>query len=76
MVDEEATHERDAEGSRAALARMDVLTKALSGLIQEREMVKRLSTWPWDTGTLRAVAASVALPVILFLITRYLERFV
>ena len=76
MVDGEAVAIRDAELSRLAQLRIDALNKALASLLQERDFVGRLSTWPWDSSTLRAVLSAVALPIVLFLLTRALERFV
>jgi hypothetical protein len=67
---------RDAEAARLAQLRVDGLNKAISSLLQEREFVAHQSTWPWDTGTFRAVASAVLLPIALFLLTRALERFV
>jgi len=67
---------RDPDSSRLAQVRIDGLNKALASLLQEREFVAKLSTWPWDTSTLRTVLTAVALPVALFLLTRALERFV
>lgn len=76
LVDGEAENRADAEASRAAQTRIDALSKAQAALIQERDMIARLSTWPWDAGTLRAVVSAIALPIVLFLITRVLDRFV
>ena len=76
VVDEEAVPTRDADAARLAQTRVDALNKAISSLLQEREFVMRQSTWPWDTSTFRAVASAVLLPVVLFLLTRALERFV
>ena len=76
VVDEETSGSRDAEASRLAQVRIDALNKALASLLQEREFIGRLSSWPWDTSTLRAVVTAFALPVVLFLLTRALERFV
>jgi hypothetical protein len=76
VVDTETSGQPDAEASRLAQTRIDALNKALASLLQERDFVRRLPTWPWDTGTLRAVLSAVALPVVLFLATRALERFV
>jgi hypothetical protein len=76
VVDEETSGSPDPEASRLAQVRIDALNKALSSLLQERDFVRRLSTWPWDTSTLRAVVSAFALPVVLFLLTRALERFV
>jgi hypothetical protein len=74
LVDQEAGNESDADASRLAQTRMDALTKALAGVIAERDFIKRLSTWPWDSTTLRAVLSAIALPLILFAVTRLLER--
>jgi hypothetical protein len=76
VVDEEAVPMREESAARLAQTRVDALNKAISSLLQEREFVMRQSTWPWDTGTFRAVASAVLLPVVLFLVTRALERFV
>jgi hypothetical protein len=67
---------RDGDAARLAQVRVDGLNKAFASLLQEREFLLRQSTWPWDTGTFRAVASAVLLPVVLFLVTRALERFV
>jgi len=76
LVDDEAVATRDADSSRLAQVRIDALNKALTTLFQERDFVRRLSTWPWDPSTLRTVLSAVALPIVLFLMTRALERFV
>jgi hypothetical protein len=75
VVDEEAVPSRDAEAARLSQTRIDALNKAVATLLQERDFVHRLSTWPWDTSTLRAVLSAVALPIVLFLLTRVAERF-
>jgi hypothetical protein len=76
VVDAEAPNVSDADASRVAQTRIDALNKALASLLQERDFVRRLPTWPWDGGTARAVASAIALPILLFLITRMLDRFV
>jgi hypothetical protein len=47
----------------------------LSALMDERALIEKVSTWPWDTGTLRGFASTLILPIVLWLITRLLERF-
>jgi len=74
--DETRPGPRDVEAARFAQFRIDALNKALASLLQEREFVGRLSSWPWDTTTFRAVASAVLVPIVLFLFTRILERFV
>lgn len=76
VVDRETTNATDVDASRIAQTRLDGMNKALASLLQERDFVRRLPTWPWDGGTARAVGSAVALPVLLFLITRALDRVV
>jgi hypothetical protein len=72
----EAANQTDVDASRVAQTRIDALSKAQAALVQERDVILHLSTWPWDPGTLRAVVSAIALPIVLFLITRALDRFV
>lgn len=76
FVDSEAANAGDLAKSREAQTRIDALSKAQTALVQERDLIARLSTWPWDPTTLRAVVSAIALPIVLFLITRVLDRFV
>lgn len=76
LVDSESVNTGDVEKSREAQTRIDALSKAQTALIQERDLLAKLSTWPWDPSTLRAVISAIALPIVLFLITRVLDRFV
>ena len=75
VVDEETNGQRDGEASRLAQVRIDALNKAFSSLLQEREFIGKLSSWPWDTSTLRTVVSAVALPIILFVLTNAIDRF-
>jgi hypothetical protein len=49
---------------------------ALTGLQQELEFIEKISTWPWRPETLRALATALVLPVLLWFITRLLDRFI
>lgn len=51
------------------------LNHAMSSLSLEREALHRISTWPWAADTLRRYLSSVALPVFVFLLGRYIGRF-
>jgi hypothetical protein len=53
---------------------VDSLEKSLSGLLRMREIVGRLSTWPWQPETLRGMLAAVALPMVLWLIQYGLQK--
>jgi hypothetical protein len=58
------------------LSRADALNKALATVLQERDVIAHLPTWPWSTSTLRAIGTAVALPLLLFLAQRVLSQVV
>lgn len=47
----------------------------MSALIEERALIEKVSTWPWDTGTIRGFASTLLLPIVLWAITRVLEKY-
>jgi hypothetical protein len=47
---------------------------ALAVLGAERDRLKRVSTWPWSADTLRAFLTSLAIPILLWLLTSFLGR--
>jgi len=53
---------------------MDDLNKALASLVIERDALARISTWPWRPETLRSFLTSVALPVLIWVVTAFLGR--
>lgn len=48
---------------------------AIKAMIRKREMLEKISTWPWNPGTIRGFASTLLLPVFLWLVTRLLGRF-
>lgn len=52
------------------------LKTAMAALIVKRDFVAAISTWPWDGSTFRSFASTLVLPLVLWLVTRLLERFV
>jgi sterol desaturase/sphingolipid hydroxylase (fatty acid hydroxylase superfamily) len=48
---------------------------AIRALIRKREMLEKISTWPWDPSTIRGFASTLLLPIFLWLVTRFLEGF-
>jgi hypothetical protein len=58
------------------LGDMAALKNAMDGLVIERTVLDNISTWPWQPGTMRALAAALVGPVVLWLILRILERIV
>jgi hypothetical protein len=57
-------------------ARADGLAKLLAAMLQQREVVSRLPTWPWSSGTLRSVVSAIFLPLVIFLLQRLVSQFV
>jgi hypothetical protein len=53
---------------------MDQMEKALTNLITERKVLAEISTWPWKPETLRGFLSTLALPIILYVITAMLGR--
>lgn len=47
---------------------------ALSTLIAQRDLVARVPTWPWSTGSLTGFVSAILLPIALFLIQRVLTQ--
>jgi hypothetical protein len=56
-------------------ANLPGMETAIRALIRKREMLAKISTWPWNPGTVRGFASTLLLPIFLWLITRFLERF-
>jgi hypothetical protein len=52
------------------------LNTALNALLTSRKVVAGISTWPWETETLRSFASTLVVPIALWLITRLLGRLV
>jgi hypothetical protein len=56
------------------LQQVENLKHALDGLIAERGVIDKMPTWPWHPDAVRAVVTALFLPIVLWLITRVLER--
>ncbi len=50
--------------------------KATAALFRERELLKKVSTWPWDPATIRGFTSALLLPIFLWVVTRLLERII
>lgn len=55
----------------ANLAGVKEVTDALGGIYATRDQIGRLPTWPWPPQVLRGFISAILLPVIVFLISRY-----
>jgi hypothetical protein len=47
---------------------------AISALLMHRDRLNRISTWPWDTGTVRGFTSALLLPIFLLLVAQLLDR--
>jgi hypothetical protein len=56
------------------LAGVGDLKTALDGLIVGKKELDDISTWPWQPETLRGVATGLLAPLVIWLITKLLER--
>jgi hypothetical protein len=54
----------------ATLTGVKDVTDALGGVLETREIVRKLPTWPWPPEVLRGFLSAVLLPVVVYLITR------
>lgn len=59
---------------KKAITHMDDLNKALGSLEIERAALQRIPTWPWDPGTPRSLAATLVLPLVIWLAQYILQR--
>jgi hypothetical protein len=59
---------------RGRLVQMDPLNKALASLQIEQDVLRKIPTWPWEPGAVRAVVAALLLPVAVWAIQLLLAR--
>ena len=64
-------HERVDQG---ILADMEKLNIQITSLSAEREVLARVSTWPWEPATLTGFLTTLVLPALLWGIQRVVER--
>jgi hypothetical protein len=55
-------------------ARVEGLDKTIMALRRETEILAKLPTWPWSLGTIRGFASALLVPILLFLVQRYLNQ--
>jgi hypothetical protein len=58
------------------MSRADGLNKLIGTALQEREVLAKLPTWPWQAGTFRGFTSALLLPVAVYLLARAAERVV
>lgn len=50
------------------------IQSALNMLTRERDQIKSVSTWPWNTGTIRGFSSTLILPILLRYLYQYLDN--
>lgn len=58
------------------LGNLAPMNTALTSVLQQREIVAKLSTWPWSTATARGLATAILFPLALFLAQRLVSQLV
>ena len=53
---------------------VDHIHNAIDGLVAERDVVAKASTWPWEPEAVRAVITAVLLPIFIWIVTRVLAN--
>ena len=66
-------HERIETGDTAGI---DFLQKQMSVLQAQQSILKKAPTWPWHPDTIRLVATSILIPVLVFIAQRILGQFI
>lgn len=56
--------------------KMEEWNKALLNLVIERDTIEKFSSLPWERGTLTGFLTALILPIVLWIITRLLERLI
>lgn len=59
---------------RRELGDADALNKTIQSLNIEREVLDKIPTWPWQPNTIRGFLTALILPIVIWLITNFLER--
>jgi len=70
-----ATDDLHSKVNRRAYDDFAGIEDSIGALIRERELIEKISTWPWDLRTIRGFTSALLLPIFLWLVTRLLERF-
>jgi hypothetical protein len=70
---EEALADLDRRADSRDLTEADAFNKHLSSLLAERDVIARTATWPWAPETVRGFATALILPVVLWLVFRFLD---
>jgi len=71
---EQLIQELFARLDRQELNGIEELEKAFSSMEKGHTMLEAVSTWPWQTGTLRQIAGAILLPITIWMIQYFLNQ--
>jgi hypothetical protein len=54
---------------------MPQIKDGLEAVSREVEFLDKIHTWPWQRETVGGLSTALVLPIVLWLITRFLDRF-
>lgn len=58
------------------LAGVEQLNNALTAVLAERDVLARLHTWPWSSGTIRGFVSALVVPIALIVFTQFIARLI
>jgi hypothetical protein len=61
---------------RGSFTGLDSTGRAIATLTTQRDILAKISTWPWRPETLRSLLGTIAAPIILYLASRLLGRLI
>jgi hypothetical protein len=61
---------------KAMFTDLESTGRAIATLTTQRDSLAKVSTWPWRPETLRSLLSTIAAPIILYLASRLLGRFI
>jgi len=64
------------EFDRARFKDLESTSRAIASLTSQRDALARISTWPWRPEALRSLLGTIALPVLLYIASRLVGRFI
>ena len=64
------------EASSDKYEKISGMNAAMNALIAERQLIQGISIWPWEASTSRGFASTLLLPIVIWLVTRLLGRFI
>lgn len=64
----------DGTPSDLTATRIDTLDKLLTNLIKARDLIDKISTWPWQPGTIQGIATTILLPIAFWLFQTFIAK--